>query len=68
MQRLHLGPGAVGAAGSATRQLGRLEGPSRRMRAALEEARGVPHPSPTRGRPALRLIDINPAGELMMSF
>ncbi|XP_045134563.1 rho GTPase-activating protein 100F-like isoform X3 [Portunus trituberculatus] len=61
MQRLHLGPGAVGAAGSATRQLGRLEGQSRRMRAALEEARGVPHPSPTRGRPALRLIDINPA-------
>ncbi|KAK3866503.1 hypothetical protein Pcinc_027965 [Petrolisthes cinctipes] len=60
MQRLHLGPGT---AGSATRQLGggRLEAPSRRVRAALEEARGVPHPSPTRGRPALRLIDINPA-------
>ncbi|KAK4297069.1 hypothetical protein Pmani_030483, partial [Petrolisthes manimaculis] len=38
MQRLHLGPGT---AGSATRQLGggRLEAPSRRVRAALEEAR-----------------------------
>ncbi|XP_069193367.1 rho GTPase-activating protein 100F isoform X5 [Procambarus clarkii] len=58
MQRLHLG---VGGVGSASRQLGRLETPSRRVRAALEEARGVPHPSPTRGRPALRLIDINPA-------
>ncbi|XP_071544863.1 rho GTPase-activating protein 100F isoform X4 [Panulirus ornatus] len=61
MQRLHLGAGTLGVAGSATRQLGRLETPSRRVRAALEEARGVPHPSPTRGRPALRLIDINPA-------
>lgn len=59
VQRLHLGPGA----GTPSRQLGRLEPPSRRVRAALEEARGVPHPSPTRGRPALRLIDINPAGE-----
>ncbi|XP_042866805.1 rho GTPase-activating protein 100F-like isoform X6 [Penaeus japonicus] len=57
VQRLHLGPGA----GTPSRQLGRLEPPSRRVRAALEEARGVPHPSPTRGRPALRLIDINPA-------
>ncbi|XP_064103189.1 rho GTPase-activating protein 100F-like isoform X5 [Macrobrachium nipponense] len=58
VQRLHLGGGP--GPGS-TRQLGRLEGQSRRVRAALEEARGVPHPSPTRGRPALRLIDINPA-------
>ncbi|KAG7177975.1 Rho GTPase-activating protein 100F-like 2 [Homarus americanus] len=58
MQRLHLGAGTVG---SSSRQLSRLEPPSRRVRAALEEARGVPHPSPTRGRPALRLIDINPA-------
>ncbi|KAK8729606.1 hypothetical protein OTU49_008561, partial [Cherax quadricarinatus] len=62
MQRLHLGVGGVGGlGGGSSRQLGRLEPPSRRVRAALEEARGVPHPSPTRGRPALRLIDINPA-------
>ncbi|XP_068247813.1 rho GTPase-activating protein 100F isoform X2 [Palaemon carinicauda] len=59
VQRLHLGGGP--GPGSTSRQLGRLEGQSRRVRAALEEARGVPHPSPTRGRPALRLIDINPA-------
>ena len=58
-QRLHLGSGTIGP--STARHLG-SGGPPRRVRAALEEAKGVPHPSPTRGHPALRLIEINPAG------
>ncbi|XP_076053932.1 rho GTPase activating protein at 100F isoform X3 [Oratosquilla oratoria] len=64
VQKLHLGAGA--AAAGAARQM-RLEAgtggvaAARRVRAVLEEARGVPHPSPTRGHPSLRLIDINPA-------
>ncbi|CAL4064152.1 unnamed protein product [Meganyctiphanes norvegica] len=60
--RLHLGGGPSAAVGGSTRQLHSGAPTSRRVRAALEEARGVPHPSPTRGHhPALRLIDINPA-------
>ena len=62
-QRLHIGQGSLGSQTTA-RQLGRTDATStsRRVRATLEEARGVPHPSPTRGHPALRLIEINPAG------
>lgn len=69
-QRLHLASGGLGGPQS-VRQLVRPEPAgvtSKRVRAALEEARGVPHPSPTRGHPALRLIEINPAGEMMMSI
>ena len=45
---------------------GSLERSSRRLRSGaslVDDVRGgAPHPSPTKGLPALSLLDINPAG------